>query len=74
MTCYEHIRAVLRSSPRAKFCNYKSKNAKNFTSVQNDHKYNLNMVMNGEGDCAIYVVHYMRWFDGEMVVYKIDEV
>jgi hypothetical protein len=30
--------------------------------------------MTREGDSAIYVVHYMRWFDGEMVVYKIDEV
>jgi hypothetical protein len=42
--------------------------------MQNDHKYNVNMVMTREGDSAIYVVHYMRWFDGEMVVYKIDEV
>jgi hypothetical protein len=33
-----------------------------------------NMTMDREGDSAIYVVHYMRWFDGEMVVYKIDEV
>jgi hypothetical protein len=74
MTCYEHIRTVLRSSPRTKFLNYQSKNAQIFISMQNDHKYNVNMVMTREGDSAIYIVHYMRWFDGEMVVYKIDEV